>query len=60
MSYIVCFNMLAWKNIFMISSLRMTHVDVVVLIKPITCVMLKLFNGFLVTPHHKGVETNVT
>ena len=60
MSYIVCFNMLAWKNMFMISPLRMTHVEVVVLIKPITCVMLRWFKGFLATPHHKGKETKAT
>jgi len=42
------------------SLLRMTHVEVVVLIKPITCVMLRWFKGFLTTPNHKGMETNVT
>ena len=42
------------------STLRMTHVEVVVLTKPITCVMLGWFKGFLTTSHYKGMETNVT
>jgi len=42
------------------SPLRMNHVEVVVLIKPNTCAMLSWFKGFLTTPHHKGMETNVT